>query len=160
MKDDGYFKSINTSVLWYKNSPFILASQAETCFYLEDTMFGHPWKVVQTFGHRHVYDVPEKEDGDEDLYVGNDAYQEEEGSLDPIYHDFVDEDDEVEVEEEEVDRSDEVVHVDARIVHEQENQDDSGNADMDMSEDEQVDMMEERQSDDAEIDYDIDSDLE
>jgi hypothetical protein len=58
IKDDGYFKSVNTSVLWFKNSPFILASQAETCFYLEDTKFGDPWKVVQKFSHRHVYDVP------------------------------------------------------------------------------------------------------
>ena len=37
MKDDGYFKSVNTSTLWYKDSLFILASQAETCFYLDDT---------------------------------------------------------------------------------------------------------------------------
>ena len=54
MKDDGYFKSVNTSKLWYKNAPFILANQAKTCFYLDDTKLGAPWKVVQTFSHRNL----------------------------------------------------------------------------------------------------------
>jgi hypothetical protein len=81
MKDDGYFKSINTSVLWYKNAPFILAQQAQTCFYLDATNFGDPWKVVQIFRHRNVYDVLEKDD------EGNaGAYQEDVGSEDPIVH--------------------------------------------------------------------------
>ena len=32
MRDDGYFRSVNTSKLWYKNAPFILSSQENTCF--------------------------------------------------------------------------------------------------------------------------------
>ena len=60
MRDDGYFKSVNTTALWYKNDPFILARQAKTC-----SKYGAPWKVVQTFSHRHVYDVPENDEGTE-----------------------------------------------------------------------------------------------
>ncbi|KAK1667487.1 hypothetical protein QYE76_055646 [Lolium multiflorum] len=138
IKDDGYFKSVNTSVLWFKNSPFILASQAETCFYLEDTKFGDPWKVVQKFSHRHVYDVPELEDGNDDAFVRNeDAYQEDEGSVDHTFHDVVDLDEEAEVEAEDDHRADEVVRIhDARTIRELENGEDSPNVDMDMSEDE------------------------
>ena len=78
MRDDGYFKSVNTAALWYKNEPFVLARQAKTCFYLEDTKYGAPWKVVQTFSHRHVYDVPEDEEGTQQgEEINKDAYQED-----------------------------------------------------------------------------------
>ncbi|KAK1610659.1 hypothetical protein QYE76_034332 [Lolium multiflorum] len=116
-----------------------IGRQAETCFYLEDTKFGDPWKVVQKFSHRHVYDVPELEDGNDDAFVRNeDAYQEDEGSVDHTFHDVVDLDEEAEVEAEEDDhRADEVVHIhDARTIRELENGEDSPNVDMDMSEDE------------------------
>jgi hypothetical protein len=60
MKDDGHYKSVNTFVLWFKNAPLIFAGQSETCFYLEDGEFGLPWKIVQTFSNRNVFDVPER----------------------------------------------------------------------------------------------------
>ncbi|KAK1663222.1 hypothetical protein QYE76_051381 [Lolium multiflorum] len=168
IKDDGYFKSVNTSILWFKNSPFILASQAETCFYLEDTKFGDPWKVVQKFSHRHVYDVPELEDGNDDAFVRNeDAYQEDEGSVDHTFHDVVDLDEEAEVEAEEDDhRAAEVVRIhDARTIRELENGEDSPNVDMDMSEDElenQEDslILEENIHDDEGKNSEEDSDLD
>ena len=98
MRDDGYFKSVNTSTLWYKNEPFILARQGKTCFYLEDTKYGAPWKVVQTFSHRHVYDVPENDDGHEQGDVVNkDAYQEDVCSPSRILNDVEDEDEETEL---------------------------------------------------------------
>ncbi|KAA3450247.1 transposase family TNP2 [Gossypium australe] len=59
MKNDGYFKSINIGNLWYKNDSFILATQARKVFYLPDTKFGKNWQVVQTFDHRHLYNVSE-----------------------------------------------------------------------------------------------------
>ena len=59
MKDDGYFKSINIEGRWYKNDPFLLATDASQIFFLEDTKFGDAWQVVQDFGHRHIYDVEE-----------------------------------------------------------------------------------------------------
>ena len=44
------------------------------CFYMEDTKYGNDWNVVQTFSHRHLYDVPELETGE---LNATDAYQEE-----------------------------------------------------------------------------------
>jgi len=62
MKDDGYFKSINIEGRWYKNDPFILATEASQVFFLEDTKFGSSWRVVQEFGHRHIFDVEESDE--------------------------------------------------------------------------------------------------
>ena len=111
MKDDGFFLSVNTAVLWCKNAPFILASQAKTCFYLDDTEFGEPWKVVQLFRDRNVYDVPEL-----DAEGNSNAYQEDSFSEDFIVHQAENNEDEAEFEDQEVDSSDELVHVDAHIV--------------------------------------------
>ena len=36
LKDDGHFKSINIGKCWYKNDPFILATQSTKVFYLQD----------------------------------------------------------------------------------------------------------------------------
>ena len=100
IRDDGYFKSANTTTLWYKNTPFILARQAKTCFYSEDTKFGHPWKVVHTFSHRNAYDVPETDEATEDAEeINKDAYQEDNYSTGRIVHD-------VEPDEEEFDAQD------------------------------------------------------
>ena len=75
MKSDGFFRSMNTSAFWYQDASFMLASQATTCIYLEDTKFGHPWKVVVPIGSRGTYDVLENFDGQQDVTVQ--AYQED-----------------------------------------------------------------------------------
>jgi hypothetical protein len=59
IKDDRLFKSINHSICWYKNDPFILAPQATMVFYLQDTRYGGSWRVVQKFAHRHIWNVDE-----------------------------------------------------------------------------------------------------
>jgi len=59
LKDDGFYKSINISNLWYKNDCFILATQATQVFYLPDNKYGQNWRIVQTFKHRHLYNVSE-----------------------------------------------------------------------------------------------------
>ena len=160
MKDDGYFKSVNTSTLWYKDSPFILSSQAETCFYLDDTKFENPWKVVQTFSHRHVYDVPEKESGDDDAYLGNeDAYQDEMGSSDNIFINLDGEDQDVELEDEDADRSDDAEHVDARIMRRLEEEDDTNYVYQETSEDEEQDTLADNSRDDGDINSENDSDV-
>ena len=46
LKDDGHFKSINIGKCWYKNDPFILATQSTKVFYLQDTKYGGDWRVV------------------------------------------------------------------------------------------------------------------
>jgi hypothetical protein len=81
MKDDGYFKSINIQGRWYKNDPFIIATDASQVFFLEDTKLGPGWRVVQEFGHRHIFDV-EESDTNQPIHEqvqmrGQEAYQEE-----------------------------------------------------------------------------------
>ena len=157
-KDDGHYKSVNTSVLWYKNAPFILAGQAETCFYLEDIEFGFPWKIVQTFSNRKVFDVPENEFGNEATDQDNLAYQEDVCEMDRRYQDVPDvgdEDDDVEV----VDRPDEVERVASRFVQDLEKEDNS-NEDMDISEDEHVYNLEDLENIDESTNSDYDTDVE
>ena len=98
LRDDGYFKSLNHKALRHKKDPFILASQAEQVFYMEDTYLGKDWKVVQTFSHRHLYDVPESETGE---LNATDAYQEDiaapsftVNNIDPLFHTFSRDDEE------------------------------------------------------------------
>jgi len=74
LKDDGFFKSINVGSLWYKDDSLILATQARKVFYLPDTSFGKNWHVVQTFDHRHLYNVSETEG----VQYNAPAYQEDE----------------------------------------------------------------------------------
>ena len=57
LKFDGFYKSINVGSLWYKDDSLILATQARKVFYLPDTKWGNNWQVVQTFDHRHLYNV-------------------------------------------------------------------------------------------------------
>ena len=82
--------------------------------------------------------------------------------MDHTFHDVVDLDEEAEVEEEEDDhRVDEVVHIDdARTIRELENEEDSPNVDMDMSEDEQVFILEENINDDEGKTSDKDCDVD
>ena len=54
IKHDHNFTSIQVSSTWYKNDPFILATQAQQVFYLDDYKNGPNWKVVQKVNHRHV----------------------------------------------------------------------------------------------------------
>jgi len=74
LRDDGFFKSINIGSLWYKNDRFILATQARKVFYLLDTKWGENWLDVQTFDHRHLYNVREIEN----VHYNAPAYQEDE----------------------------------------------------------------------------------
>jgi hypothetical protein len=68
IRDDGHFKSINVTSLWYKTDPYILSSQSKKIFFLQDTTMGKDWRVVQKFKHRDMYDVAEKEDGSHDVH--------------------------------------------------------------------------------------------
>lgn len=74
LKDDKYFKSINIGSLWYKKDSLILATQARKVFYIPDTQNGNKWRIVQTFDHRHLFNVRE---ADGSLYDAP-AYQDDE----------------------------------------------------------------------------------
>ena len=97
MKDDGYLKSINIQGRWYKNDPFVLATEASQVFFLEDTKLGPCWRVVQEFGHRHIFDV-EESDGNQPIHEQiqmrcQEAYQEDntssgDGTVGDIYPDM------------------------------------------------------------------------
>ena len=60
MKSDGFFGSMNTSAFWYMDAPFMLAPKPTTCIYLENTKFGHPWKVVVPIGSRGTHVIFQK----------------------------------------------------------------------------------------------------
>ncbi|WVZ98199.1 hypothetical protein U9M48_043668 [Paspalum notatum var. saurae] len=61
LKDDGFLKSINHGCRWYKDDPFILATQATKVFYMNDIKHGGNWKIVQKFTHRHLWNVAEND---------------------------------------------------------------------------------------------------
>ena len=57
----------------------MLASQANTCIYLEDTKYGDPWKVVVPIELRVTFNVIEKDDGEDE--PNKVSYQESGNSL-------------------------------------------------------------------------------
>ena len=66
--------SINISSQWYKHEPFILASQAENVFYLDDLKNGSNWKVVYKVSHHYLWDILEKDnDVQEEVYQEDDS---------------------------------------------------------------------------------------
>ena len=159
MRDDGYFKSVNTTALWYKNDPFILARQAKTCFYLEDTKYGAPWKVVQTFSHRHVYDVPENDEGTQQgEEINKDAYQEDLCSSARIVNVVDDEEEDVDVDD--LDLNDEVQRIEKRIGAQLRRELDALNKEVQNSDDEDVEQLQGNARGDATSISDVDSDLD
>nr|GMD44164.1 uncharacterized protein LOC109169448 [Ipomoea batatas] len=81
IQHDGIFTSIKVSSFWYKNDPYVLASQAKQVFYLNDPKLGLNWRVVQQFQHRHIYDENEVgsiPDDKDDTHDNNDVYQDNE----------------------------------------------------------------------------------
>jgi hypothetical protein len=81
MKNDGYFKSISHGRCWYKDDAFILATQATKVFYLDDIKHGEPWKVVQKFSHRHLWNVNEEENDDTQEGEVDLTYQDDEQEI-------------------------------------------------------------------------------
>ncbi|KAL4585273.1 hypothetical protein LXL04_009889 [Taraxacum kok-saghyz] len=74
---DHNLTSIDITSKWYVEEPFILASQAQQVFYLNDLARGKNWMVVQKVNHRNIYDILEH---DEDEVLINDVFQEAESS--------------------------------------------------------------------------------
>lgn len=57
---------------WFKEDPFIFASQARQVFYVIDPLKGAPWQVVQTFSHKHLWYIPVEESVENDDIVQED----------------------------------------------------------------------------------------
>ncbi|XP_026416083.1 uncharacterized protein LOC113311461 [Papaver somniferum] len=98
IRKDYDLTSINVSNLWYEDDPYVLASQAQQVFYVDDHKNGANWKVVNKMEHRHLWDVPEVHDLGATV---DEAYQQG-GDL-PVLSTFDGGDD---VEENELDRDD------------------------------------------------------
>ncbi|KAA0032142.1 uncharacterized protein E5676_scaffold186G00260 [Cucumis melo var. makuwa] len=56
------YKSLNTSHFWYAEEHVIFATQAHQVFYVDDPKNGNNWKIVQVIQNKHIWDVPEVED--------------------------------------------------------------------------------------------------
>ncbi|KAG6519588.1 hypothetical protein ZIOFF_023082 [Zingiber officinale] len=58
IQEDNRFTSIYTGAEWYKNDPFILASQAKSVYYLNDIKNDPMWKLVRAYAPHNVWDYP------------------------------------------------------------------------------------------------------
>ncbi|CAH9127368.1 unnamed protein product [Cuscuta epithymum] len=80
IRKEGYITSIKVTKTWYENDSYILADQAKQVLYMNDPKLGRDWRVVQPFQHRHIYDVPERQDEvinvDDDSSMEDEVYQE------------------------------------------------------------------------------------
>ena len=43
----GFVSGVNVSKTWYKDQPFVLATQAKQVFYVNDVKLGKDWRVVE-----------------------------------------------------------------------------------------------------------------
>ncbi|XP_042958210.1 uncharacterized protein LOC122293820 [Carya illinoinensis] len=81
---DDHMISVNMNRTWYKDEPFVLASQADQCFYIRDLRAKGNWGVVQNYTNRNVYNIPSVSTTIEDINDGdssiNEADQENESS--------------------------------------------------------------------------------
>ncbi|XP_042972802.1 uncharacterized protein LOC122304609 [Carya illinoinensis] len=76
---DDHLTSVNMSLTFYKDEPFVLACQASQVFYLKNRMIPGNWYAVQKVVNRNVYDLPLRNLIEEDAYDASDveAYQED-----------------------------------------------------------------------------------
>ena len=74
---EAHSTSIDVRSRWFKDDPFVLPSQVRQVFYVNDTLLGDNWKVVERFRHRGIWDVLEKDDS-EPNHVEPNAFQEDE----------------------------------------------------------------------------------
>ncbi|KAL5555616.1 hypothetical protein UlMin_037852 [Ulmus minor] len=71
MVTENNITSINITSESYKDDQFILASQAQQVFYVEDPSRGPNWRVVQHVNHRSIWDITEDGMSEIDLLQDN-----------------------------------------------------------------------------------------
>ena len=59
--------SINVNGEWYKDEPFILGTQANQVFYIDDLLRGRNWKVVEKVDHRQIWDIGDDIEASDDI---------------------------------------------------------------------------------------------
>ena len=52
---------------WYKDEPFILATQAKQVFCINDLLRGRNWKVVEKVDHRQIWDIEDDMEAADDI---------------------------------------------------------------------------------------------
>ena len=55
--DEFGFVSVNVSRRWYRDQPFVLATQVQQVFYVNDLKLGKDWRVVQRTQPRNLYNI-------------------------------------------------------------------------------------------------------
>ncbi|KAK8518067.1 hypothetical protein V6N13_027557 [Hibiscus sabdariffa] len=66
---------MNVSRKRYTSDHFVLATQVEQVFYIDDVKNGDNWKIVQKTNSRHKYNVPDVEENVSDLASNHEPYQ-------------------------------------------------------------------------------------
>ncbi|TQD89115.1 hypothetical protein C1H46_025342 [Malus baccata] len=84
---DFHLTSVNANNRWYDSDPYVLATQAQQVFYIDDLKLDHPRKVVQKIQHRHVWDVLEKDDDDNDDKDDDEYEHKSDNSIRPVQDD-------------------------------------------------------------------------
>ncbi|CAN1145331.1 hypothetical protein LINPERHAP2_LOCUS43912 [Linum perenne] len=129
--EDGALTSIRVDRLWYDNDSYVLATQANQVFYIDDPKLGINWRVVHQFNHRHIFIGEFESQNDDDTEYNDDAYQDEELSNEASR--VV----EIGVEMEQSLRRDDVVpDVIARVIQTSQDEEDDINSESDTSEEE------------------------
>ena len=64
VKFEPHFISVDTTKQAYKEDPFVLANQATQVFYIDDPTNNPGWQIIERSTHRHLWDIPENEDAE------------------------------------------------------------------------------------------------
>ncbi|KAL6286535.1 hypothetical protein ACE6H2_010925 [Prunus campanulata] len=75
IKIDHGLLSVNMSITWYDDDPYILATMAKQIVYLDDPKAGSGWKVIQQIDQRNVYAIPELDSSDNDVDVADQRFE-------------------------------------------------------------------------------------
>lgn len=76
IKHDYYLISVDTNTWRYDNDSYILATQAKQVFYINNPKAGGGWKVIQRIQYINVWDVPKKQEFEDDSSDDDVAFQE------------------------------------------------------------------------------------
>ena len=75
-----YSTSIKISKRCFVDEPYVLSTQVQQVFYLDDYNRRGNWKVVEKVIHRYIWDVPSMtstDENEEETFVNREAYQED-----------------------------------------------------------------------------------
>ncbi|KAH6775644.1 hypothetical protein C2S52_013205 [Perilla frutescens var. hirtella] len=75
-KDKYNYTSVNVSKPWKTSEPYVLATQAEQLFYVDDIKLGNEWKVIIQTQVRSLWNVVENQEND--CIMSNESYQQNE----------------------------------------------------------------------------------